>query len=161
MLKTREQYKKAIIKHRVLTGLIGLAFIGGITASVVSIKKIDKNFSSLIENSQGYKDYYNQTQKNLLDNGEITEEQYQENIKKGPDDTNYNLYINKDGTKKEIDNYYKLERNRILSLVCVAICAAYLPIHFCLSSLKTQAIKRDYKENQEKIELIDNDKNQL
>ena len=164
MIKTKEQFKKAVIKHHVLASLIGLAFVGGIAVSGVVANKYGKDTSSVIESSQEYKDYFNQTQKDLLENGKITDSQYQENVEKGPEYTNqdYALYINKAGTREEIEEYYNLEKKYMFALTGAMFCTALLPIHLLLSSFRKQSIRRDYASNKEEIELIDdNDKNQL
>lgn len=164
MLKTKEQFKKAVVKNRVITALSGLAFASGAIAMGFTGHYINKKTFSVIKNSQAYIDYYEQTQQELLENGEITEKEYQDNINKGPDTSstsNYNKYIYKAGTKEEIEQYLKLGNLYWFSLVGTLFCSVSFPFCFLFSTLKKQSLKNDFEKNKETVELIDDNKNQL
>ncbi len=161
MIKTEQQYKKAIKTHRIISSLVVLTLASGVTVAGILANKYSKDYATL-ENSQEYIDYYEQTQQELLESGEITENEYQKNIEKGPDTNNYSSYVYKAGTKEEVDKYYNLRKNYIFSFSGALLGGMLIPIYLFWSSFGKRDIIEDYKKNKEKIELLDNDeKNQL
>ncbi len=163
MIKTAEQYKKAILRHKILTGLTVLTLASGVVAGGVATHLYSKTQYSLIDNSQEYKDFYEQTQKDLLDSGEITEQTYDENIKAGPDNSinNYILYVNGHGTKEEIDKYYGLEKQRLYAITAAFGCAIALPVFLMYSHFSKKFIKDEFDKTKEEIELVDNNEVQI